>query len=400
MDHWARPEVPRKIREEVGLTPDAVQEESQGRIRAPDLLTWEHGLSEPSLEDLEVLSDIYECPVGYFFLERPPKKAPSLDFRGLASAKEEEVLSPTTKRALRRFVHTAEWIVSLIREHNVPWEVRLPRYELTAREAIQDAAERERKAFGVHPEIREGWRDYRDTFQWWRRAVEDRGVFCLEMALDPKEVRGASLWMQGYPFILVNHQDAEANTGRLFTLLHEYAHLIFRRPGEEEEGIVCDLQGREGEPEKQWEGPANRFASLLLLPKEESQTRLAFEGLAYRDSWPDSTLGRLRRPFFVSKDVMVVALEEMGLATPGFYREKGREWEQKCRGWRPWGRGRRPTKKEQKARELGTSTLHLLIRLNSRGALSALDLAHLLDTKVERLPVFLGEFEKILQRPL
>ncbi len=399
MDHWARPEVLRKIREEVGLTPDAVQEESRGRIRPPDLLAWEEGLSEPSLEDLEILSDVYECPVGYFFLEKPPEKALPLGFRGLAPAKEEKALSPPTKRALRRFVQTAEWVVRLIRENSVSWEIRLPLYEFTDYEAIREAAERERKAFGFHSGIREGWSNYRDAFEWWRRVVEDRGVFCLEMALDPKEVRGASLWVEGYPFILVNHQDAEADTGRLFTLLHEYAHLILRRPEEEGESTVCDFQGREEELGKRWEGPANRFAALLLLPKEEFRVHLASEGLGYRDSWPDAQLDRLRRPFFVSKDVVAVALEEMGLAPQGFYREKGREWEQKYKGWHPWGRGRRPTKKEQKARELGTSTLRLLIRLNSRGALSPLELAHFLDTKVERLPVFFEEFEWTLQRP-
>ena len=77
---WVNPEVLRQVRERRGLSLEEVASRSRALaaqcyapISADDLRVWEAGEQEPDLEHLETLSEIYNCPVGYFFLDALPE---------------------------------------------------------------------------------------------------------------------------------------------------------------------------------------------------------------------------------------------------------------------------------------------------------------------------------------
>lgn len=396
---WANPQTLRRLREESGLTIAVVAEQSQKLKKAhfvpvtvEQLQQWEAGRDTPELEHLETLSELYQCPLGYFFRPAPPEEERRLSFRGLAPRKEES-FSATTRASLRRFVELAEWFVTMLEEHGMDWEVQIPQ----AAEEPPDPnslAQRERSRLGFSESVRQQWESAGDAFGWWRQRIEGQGVFCFELKLEPKDVRGASLWIKRrYPFILVNRQDAEAATGRLFTLLHEYGHLLL---GRGREGIACDFRGRERG--RGTEPLVNNFAASVLLPAQELRRHLAQEDQAqYRDEWSDTELRRLATRFFVSRDVVAITLEQLQLAPAGFYRQKREQWEQSYAKWQPWGRGRNPTKWERKARELGGSALRVLLRLQRQESLPVLDAAYLLDTKVEKLNQFMEGFRTVVQ---
>lgn len=384
---WVRPEVLRALRERAGYTHEDVEQQARTLKRAhyaivtkQDLENWERGLNEPDLEHLETLSEIFGCPVGYFFLHELPAPSFPLSYRGLAPAKEGR-LSPLTQRTLRRFLDLSEWIATLLEEHSIAWEVGIrPAPTIN----LDDLLEQERKRLGFSEQIRQQWQTAEEAFNWWRAQIEAQGVFVFEMKLEPSEVRGASRWVASrYPFILVNHQDAEAATGRLFTLLHEYAHLLTP-----EDGITCDFRGS-GQKGQEEERFANQFAARLLLPLEQFEQRLQQLGkLRFKQNWSDAELDEIRHPFYVSRDVVAIALQEKGLAPVDFYQKKREQWEQR----KPWGRAKTPkhlTKKERKVRELGSSAVRALLALEQRGALPLFDVASVLDMKVEKVMEFL-----------
>jgi Zn-dependent peptidase ImmA (M78 family)/transcriptional regulator with XRE-family HTH domain len=400
---WVNPTVLRQLREEMGLAAGDVERESEALatdayapVRAAQLEQWELGEGLPELEHLETLAELYQCPVGYFFLSALPERPSPLSFRGLAPGKE-EALSFATRSSLKRFLELAEWVAGSVEEHAIDWPVRLP---LPGEEGEdpERLAETERGRLGFSDPVREEWQSAGEAFAWWRRRLEAQGVFCFEFKLEPKEVRGASLWLRGrYPFILVNHQDAEAATGRLFTLLHEYGHLLLER---ERQGLACDFRGRDGG--SGLEPIANRFAAHLLLAPARLKEHLVDAGLigSQVEEWTDAELRRLADRFWVSRDVVAITLEGLALAPDGFYRKKQREWEKRYERWTPWGRGKSLKKWERKARELGSSTLRVVLKLHELESLPALDAAYLLDTKVERLGEFLRGFESVVsQRP-
>jgi Zn-dependent peptidase ImmA (M78 family) len=386
---WVNPFILRWARERLNLIPEQVEAEAQelrrhhySPVSVQELAKWEEGLSEPELEHLETLSEIYWCPVGYFFMDRTPEEPLPLSFRGLAQEKTES-LSPTTHRTLRRFYELAQWTVDLIESLNIPWEVKVRPGEYTPDLALVDHIVQEKKTyFGWTKELRSRFEEDREeAFRWWRKAIEGEGIFCFEMKLEPDEVRGASLWINSqYPFILVNRQDVEAASGRIFTLLHEYAHLITDR-----EGVVCDFRGlRMGQSPEPF---GNRFAARMLLSPEELWERLREVGQDKpRENWSDRILDEIRRPFMVSRDVVTIMLQEMGLAPRDFYEKKREQWERR----KPWGRGgKRPTKKELKLREMGYSLTNLLVQYSEHPSLPWLDVSYVLDMKVEKIADFI-----------
>ena len=77
--YWVKPEVLRALREASGFQYEKVEQQARKLERAhyapimrQDLENWEQSLASPDLEHLETLSEIYGCPVGYFFLPEPP----------------------------------------------------------------------------------------------------------------------------------------------------------------------------------------------------------------------------------------------------------------------------------------------------------------------------------------
>ena len=386
---WVSPESLAQVREGAGLRPEEVEKEAKrlhrnlfATVSAQQLGEWEQGRSSPDLEHLETLAEIYGCPVGYFFLDEPPQKPLPLSFRGLAPGKEEH-FGPQTQRTLQRFLELAEWIATLIEGHGLAWEVKV-RQMATGKPSLGELVDEGRSRLGFGEEIRKSWKSPQQALVWWRQRIEEQGVFCFQMKLETKDVRGASVWLRGrYPFVVINHQDAEAATGRLFTLLHEYAHLLLGR-----DGIACDFRGRD--KKSGVEPAANRFAADMLLPAPAFEQHLRTSGAyGFRQSWTDAEIDRLREPFFVSRDVVSIRLEQMQLAPPRFYRRKWDQWEQKYARWRPGGRGRPRTKKEREATEMGSASLRVLTTLEERGALPVLDAAYALDMKVEKVPEFL-----------
>ena len=386
---WFNPHILRWARERLRLTPEEVEQEAKKlkrryyeTVTAEEVCSWERGQGEPSMGQLETLGEIYICPVGYFFLDSIPEERLPLSFRGLSEGKETQ-LSSLTLQTLERFTDLTRWTVDLIRGTEEAWVVRIRPGEVepSVRYAEEMALEY-RQRLGWTEEVRAKLgEDAREAFKWWRHTLEDQGIFCFEMPLNPRDVRGASLWCEEYPFILVNHRDAEAAAGRLFTLLHEFAHLISARG----EGIACDFRGvRRGENPEPF---TNRFAARMLLPPDELRQHLHAIGKGgYREDWPDRLIDEIRKPFMVSRDVVAITLQEIRLAPHDFYDRKRAKWEAR----RPWGRGgRRPTQRERALQEFGYSLSRLLARASSKPEFSWIDAASFVGMKTEKIEEFL-----------
>lgn len=380
-ERWANPEMLKWARLRMGLQPKHV--ESLTNIRARRVVTFEEPKTRelPTLAELEELAEIYDCPVGYFFLESPPDAKPALDFRGLASEKT-DALSYETHLHLSEFLRLTDHISFLVETLRVPWEVHIDVVDLE--EPVEFVAQRERDRFGFTSEIREQWASADEAFDFWRKAIEARGVFVIALKLDPGEVRGASRWdLHHPPAILVNRMDMEAATGRSFTLLHEWAHLLAKRPG-----LVCDFRGQAHSA--QVERFANMFAAEVLVPRKGFEHFLRREKLfGKRHRWGDPLLDKIRHNFKVSRDVVAILLEEMGLAPSGFYHAKRATWDLR----RPFFRGREGAKRGQtkamrRLVEIGLPLAKLVSAAYDRGVVSKLDLADLLSMRVEQAERF------------
>lgn len=380
-EKWANPEILNWARTRMGLRPE--QMESLAGIAAERIIEWEHAKAAPALSDLQNLAEIYDCPVGYFFLDSPPEEKQPLDFRGL-TAEKIEVLSYETHVHLNEFLSLTDYLTSLVENLKLTHEVQIDTVDI--REPVESVARREREKFGFTPEVREQWVTANDAFDFWRQAIESRGVFVISLKLKASEVRGASRWDSPHtPAILVNRMDMEAATGRSFTLLHEWAHLLINHPG-----LVCDFRGQaKGANIERF---ANQFAAEILVPKKEFETYLKQKDLFIKRSrWGDTMIDEIRRDFKVSRDVIAIMLEEMELAHRGFYRDKRASWDLRkpfFRGFTGSRRGR--TKAAIRLSEIGRPVANLMSVAYESGAISKLDLAEILDMKVEQAERFVS----------
>jgi Zn-dependent peptidase ImmA (M78 family) len=378
-EKWTNPEVLKWARLRMGLKPGDLEELE--KIRAEDIIQWESGKSAPSLSDLESLAESYKCPVGFFFLEKLPMEEKSLDLRGLNSQKAGS-LSYATHSQLEEFFKLTDYIAALNEKTGRTNKVELGEAHLS--ESISTVAERERINLGFSTDIRHAWNTENEAYEFWKRAIEYKGVYVIELKLEPDEVRGASRWdVIHTPAILVNRQDNEAATGRCFTLLHEYAHLLLKKPG-----LVCDFRGQEHSA--RIEAFANKFAAELLVPANELIEVLKDSDLfEFRQKWGDGLIDSIRRKFKVSKDVIAILLEELDLAPKGFYWSKHALWEK----IQPFFRGkpgvhRGQTKAARKLREIGLPFANLVSEAYGLGVMSKLELADLLNMKIEQAEEF------------
>lgn len=385
---WVNPKSLEQARKRLRLEAKEVVEQAKqlgsdyAGITEQTLHAWETGKSEPELRHIEALSQIYVCPVGWFFLSSIPTETPGLDFRGVASGAK---VGGRGMQTLSRFLELAEWAEGVAVQTGQ--FVKPAIGQASVKDNIDNVVATERRRLHFDPEVRSAWEHPKDAFNWWRRQIEDLGVYCFLMRLPSEEIRGVSHRGQhGGAFILVNSEDAELATGRTFTLLHEYAHLMLRK------SLVCDFRGREGGT--QIERFANRFAARMLLVPAELQTRLEELDLREsRDEWSDGLLDKIREPFCVSRDVVAICLEELDLAPKGFYASKRAIWSKR----KPFGRSKLPqkgrTQATQRLKMVG-GTLARVLASEAAAVLPALEIAEVLEVKVERIPEVLRVFRQ------
>ena len=154
-----------------------------------------------------------------------------------------------------------------------------------------------------------------------RDAVESRGVFVAQAGFPVGEAKGLAVVGEGPPVIVVNSADAVGS--RIFTLLHEYAHVMLAggslcRPAPE--SLETDGFGSG----KAVEGWCDSFASSVLMPRKEFLAALGEEG----GRAVGGVLNALSQRFLLSRRTVLV--RAIGLsegpakrAYLGRYREMG-----------------------------------------------------------------------------
>lgn len=241
-----QPQVLRWARETAGLT----EAEAAKRIAVSlqRLVDAESGAAELTLRQARMAADAYSRPFATLFLQAPPAEE-SLDvqFRRLRDAP--PLPWSSDMRALARLVpELQDEAVALFEalDHEPRWGA--VRAQLAAGDASSRAAIL-RAAVGVPLDLqrRVAADDPKGfaVFRLWREAIEEFGVLVLQdgtLAVD--QMRGFLAPHPRVPAIVINTGDDPR--ARLFTLIHEFAHLVV--------------------PDERDELQLERFAADVLMP--------------------------------------------------------------------------------------------------------------------------------------
>lgn len=349
-------------------------------VKPARLEEWESGDKRPTIKQLRKLGRIYKRPLAVFYLSKPPKKFQAMqDFRRLPS----EVVgqqSPALAFEVRRALSRREIALDLYRD----LVGKPPAFQAQAKvsEDAEDVAVRLRKLLGVSYEEQTAWKTPYDALNRWRSALEAAGVLVFQArGVEVDEMRGFSFSENPFPIIVVNLKDVPQ--ARVFSMLHEAAHLALR------EGGVCDLLGDERSSSKQQriEAFCNRVAGAALVPRdrllgeEEVRTQRG-------PDWPDDTIAVLAGRYRASREVILRRMLDLGKTTQGFYKKKRRELrdEFEARGAAPKDKKVIVTPDRIAVSTAGPFYVRLVLNSYNQERITSNDLASFLDVRLKHLP--------------
>ena len=376
------PSVLRWARETIGLDPVAASR----KLDLPDhrVGEWEAGQTQPTIAQLRKAAKLYKRSLGVFFLPAPPQGFDTLrDFRrheGAAAGP----WSPGLHADYRRAHLQREYVLELAEINDVPaptaWRLSpLPEPD----DAIAEAARA--RLLGLSPlPLPTGKATPYDHLNTWAAALETAGVLVMATSgghVAPAEMRGFSLYFDVIPVIVVN--GADAARGRLFTLLHEYAHLLLHTGG------LCDTVTdlRATTPDRQLEARCNAIAAAILMPALAVLSRPEVVAREHTPrSWDYEALAAAAAPFGVSAEAMLRRLLTLHRVDAAFYRARREEFlarylQEESRSKPGGGNWYRNT-----VRDLGKGYVRLVADAHRRRVIDSYTAATYLNAKVSQIP--------------
>lgn len=231
------------------------------KVPAERVADWENGVSCPSWSQLSSLAQWYRLPTVFFYMDSPPSDSHlPPDFRSLSGA--EQNRRPWLAVELRRLYNVRDLAVELresLRRNPGPFVARIS-LEMDVEKAatlVVDALKR--RTTVPEPGSERAQSDW--WYAGWRRALEDTGMIVMQMRerVPVSEFRGLSISDSVAPAILINPKDTYS--GRLFTMLHEVAHIALNQGG------ICTPQYDTEESSQEIERFCNRVAAEVLMPR-------------------------------------------------------------------------------------------------------------------------------------
>jgi Zn-dependent peptidase ImmA (M78 family)/DNA-binding XRE family transcriptional regulator len=341
------------------------------------LAEWESGKTAPTINQLRKMSDVYDRPLAALFMLEPPIAEPD---RRPPDYRRPQTQAQVEPRSLQKAVLRAMRQQDALRE--IATELGTDVTQLVFPLAIDLKDDTE--ASGTR--LREVLRLQSIPATTLSRpelflrelitTAEDRHVTVIQVQnLDVKTMRGFSLGEGTCPIVGLN--GADWPRGKIFTLLHELAHVAYRTSG------VCDL---EDTPSTDVEKNCNAVAAAALMPRNDF-TQIARN----RPKLINSSYARaVASTFGISGESAVLRMVNLGLATWDDYWRLKPEFDDAYRQFKAEEKERAnpdsPLYYQLKARDLGRGFVRTVLRAYAEDVLSSRDLVALLEVKYDQVP--------------
>jgi Zn-dependent peptidase ImmA (M78 family)/transcriptional regulator with XRE-family HTH domain len=355
------------------------------KIETALLRAWENPDSEerPTIAQVRKLGEIYKRPLAVFFLQQPPTDFDAQrEFRRLPGVTPQNE-SPEMRVALRVALFRREAARDLYEQ--LGEEIPVFDGKADPSEPSERVGARIRELLGIDWDTQLGWPTAYTALNAWRAAVENLGIFVFQSGeMTVHEMRGISIPHGPLPVILLNSGDAPH--GRIFTLLHEFAHILLTNAGHE----TSSLEGQRKPEDQRLERISNRFAAAALLPRTQFLREVERYPAAARGD--EEALRKLAlRRLKVSPETILRRLVELGRTRVGTYRMMRREWQERSWYSPPQGEGGPPLEVRVIA-SAGKPFVSLVLDSYRRNAVSSSDVSDYLGMQLK----YIGRLAKQL----
>jgi Zn-dependent peptidase ImmA (M78 family)/transcriptional regulator with XRE-family HTH domain len=351
-------------------------------VEIETLRSWERGESLPTISQLRKLGEVYKRPIAVFFLPSPPTDFDAQrEFRRLPGLTPEKE-SPQLRLALRLALFRREAALNLYRQLGEP----IPKFNAKAQphEDPETVGIRLRKLLGITWQQQLAWTNAYVAFNAWRNAIERLGILIFQTGdVELKEMRGTSVPHGPLPVIVLNNTDAPH--GRIFSLLHEFVHILLANGGHN----TSAMEGKRLPEDQLLERVSNRIAAAALMPREEFLAEVSKHHDALIGD--ESALNKLAARIKASPEAIFRRLVSLHKVTTGLYRKMRREWQNRSWFTTPSGDGG-PTIEVRIVSALGRAFTSLVLEGFHRNAVSASDVSDYLGIQLK----FIDRIEKQL----
>jgi Zn-dependent peptidase ImmA (M78 family) len=285
-----KPELFRWARERAGFKIEDLQP------RFPKLALWERDQAKPTLKQLEGFAKATFVPIGYLFLQKPPKEqVPIPDLRTIGN-REIEHPSPNLLDTIYICQRRQSWYRDFAKSSAGESHRFVGSAQIDA--PIEETAKKMRRELGFDLETQRRCPTWTEALRIFIEQAEKVGVLVMcsgvvlnnnHRTLDPGEFRGFALADDLAPLVFINGADTRA--AQMFTLAHELAHLWLG------ESALSDV-GPASSPVNRIERWCNRVAAEFLVPLD-----ILRDELGHGDPLPEKE--RLARRFKVSTLVIL-----------------------------------------------------------------------------------------------
>ena len=373
------PSVLKWARESAGLALDVAAKRIG--VEPARLSAAEDGSGLLTFPQLRKAASVFKRPLAVFFLNAPPStESPVADFRRVPEALGAPT-SPELRLEVRRLNRKREIAAWLGDADAIDWSY-IGEIAIDAAPAPELVAARLRHLFGYGDLVRRQWRDDYQAFKWWRTAIENQGTLVFlsrRIAID--EMRGFSIARKPFPVIALNRGDQPRP--RIFTLLHEFTHLLLG------ESAMCDISEDGGldAHRRRIEIYCNAVAGETLVPRNELFAMDVVRQHPRNAVWSDVELKEIASAFSVSVEAVLRRLLTLDVATLDEYRAYRARWAHEREAERAatepqnWGEKQH----EIAMRTQGLPFVRLVLEAMHRDAVTASDVSDFLDMKLDYL---------------
>lgn len=255
-------------RERADYTIDMLSDKLQTKVEK--LKAWESGELKPTFKQAQALAQKLHIPFGYLFLRQPPKEnLPIPDLRTIKDRGQKSI-SVDFRDLLNDMKRKQAWYREYAIENGEEAFLYLGKFSL--KNSIEEVSNSIKKALNISNEDRKKCRNEKEYLKLLSDSVDELGVLVMRNSivganthrhLSVDEFRGFAISDAYAPLIFINSSDA--NSAKIFTLVHELAHLWI-----DESGISAVSLDRIDNADI--ESFCNAVSAEVLVPKFEFTT--------------------------------------------------------------------------------------------------------------------------------
>lgn len=326
---------------------------------------------DAELDDDQIMSiaDELAVPVQALFVKAQPPFSPSLDFRSATPATAK--FSKGVLEAIA-FVERISSTISAL-SLNVALDSSLTAVapKMTDAEAIS-LADKWRLRWGMTNTDQLNFHDANKLYASLRSFIEGLGILVVHRSFDTDQAAGIYAHIQDGPHTIVINSSKSSKARKLFTLAHEFCHVLLRAEGASNPSVL----------KNDVEKFCNKFAAYLLAPDSLIDATLARYG--YTPSSDNRIIRLIAEKMGISQEATVLRLVETKKLAVADYTA----WRSQFNGVTPpadlgegSGGGGSSDPLQTKRTLYGTRLLSLLEQAYRQGQLDELDIYRLCGLK-------------------